>query len=153
VDVRKYGRERTRERGNVDAWMRGRILIMNNRELYKRAQEASERAYAPYSGYKVGAAVLTAEGTVYEGANIENASYGATICAERSALAKAIYDGHRKIEAIAVAASGEAPAWPCGICRQVLFEFGDDIRVITGPDTDHLSNYTIAELLPHGFRL
>jgi cytidine deaminase len=126
---------------------------MTDRELYIQALEARERAYAPYSGYRVGAALLTAGGEVYAGANIENASYGATICAERSALAKAIYDGHRQFEAIAVAASGEAPVWPCGICRQVLFEFGDDIRVITGPDADHLSSYRIAELLPHGFRL
>jgi cytidine deaminase len=126
---------------------------MTDRELYLQAQEACGHAYAPYSGYRVGAALLTADGVVYAGANIENASYGATICAERNALAKAVFDGHRAFDAIAVAASGAAPAWPCGICRQVLFEFGDDIRVITGPDADHLSCYRIAELLPHGFRL
>ncbi|MDR0817727.1 MAG: cytidine deaminase [Clostridiales Family XIII bacterium] len=127
---------------------------MNNQsELYLRAREAMAHAYAPYSGYRVGAALLAADGTVYTGANIENSSYGVTVCAERNALAKAIYDGHREFTAIAIAASGESPAWPCGICRQALFEFGDDIRVITGPDTDHLKSLTISELLPQGFRL
>jgi cytidine deaminase len=126
---------------------------MDNKELFARAAEAVKRAYAPYSGFHVGAAVLTKTGEVYEGANMENASYGASICAERVALTKALYDGHRAFEAIAVAADAAEPAWPCGICRQFIYEFGDDIRILVGTDADHLTEYTIQELLPHGFRL
>ena len=123
------------------------------KELYMKAKEAMGRAYAPYSGYQVGAAVLCKSGEIYCGANVENASYGATVCAERVAVTKAIYDGHRNFEAIAVCASGADPAWPCGICRQFIFEFGDDIIVFTGPDEDHLESVSISELLPKGFRL
>ena len=123
------------------------------KELYMSAKEAMRHAYAPYSGYQVGAAVLCKSGEVYCGANIENASYGATLCAERVALAKALYYGHRDFEAIAICASGEAPAWPCGICRQFIFEFGSDIVVTTGPDKEHLESFPIDELLPKGFRL
>jgi cytidine deaminase len=130
---------------------------MNDKELYRLAVAAADGAYAPYSGFRVGAAVLTASGDVYRAANIENASYGATLCAERVALARAIYDGHRDFVALAVAArkdSGQAvAAWPCGICRQFLFEFGSETRVVTGADEDHLESLTIAELLPNGFRL
>lgn len=128
---------------------------MNNRQLFNRAASAVQKAYAPYSNYYVGAAVLTKSGEVYEGANVENASYGGTICAERVAITKAIYDGHRAFEAIAVAVPPETkePAWPCGICRQFIFEFGDDIRIIAGKNADDLEECTIQELLPHGFRL
>ena len=122
-------------------------------KLYLKAKEAMANAYAPYSDFKVGAAVLTAAGDIFTGANVESASYGATLCAERAAISAAIAAGVREFSAIAVAASGTEPAYPCGICRQVIFEFGPDIRVIVGADPDHLEAYTIAELLPHGFRL
>ena len=120
-------------------------------ELYRKALFAAEHAYAPYSKYHVGAAILTTDGDIYEGANIENASYGATICAERVAAVKAIYDG-KSISAVAVAikGSGEVP-YPCGICRQFLSEFGTDIRVITGEDEDHLESYALSELLLNAF--
>ena len=122
-------------------------------ELYRKALLAAEHAYAPYSNYHVGAAVLTADGAVYEGANIENASYGATICAERVAATKAIYDG-KSIAAVAVAIKGSGEiSFPCGICRQFLSEFGLDIRVITGSDEDHLETYTLKELLPKAFTI
>jgi cytidine deaminase len=120
---------------------------MTDRELFALAKAAAERAYAPYSGFRVGAAALTATGEVYLGANIENAAYGVTICAERVALAKAVYDGHRAFEALAVT------AWPCGECRQFLSEFGAGTRVISGADEDSLESHAIAELLPRGFRL
>jgi cytidine deaminase len=120
---------------------------MNDKELYQKAVSAAENAYAPYSGFRVGAAVLTSDGEVFLGANVENASYGATICAERVAISSAVAAGKRDFEAIAVTAP------PCGICRQVLFEFGDGIRVITGPDADHLETEIISELLPKGFHL
>ena len=125
--------------------------MITDLELYKRASLAAEHAYAPYSNYHVGAAVLTTDGEIYEGANIENASYGATICAERVAATKAVYDG-KSIAAIAVAISGlgEVP-YPCGICRQFLSEFGIDMRVITGMDEDHLESYALSELLPKAF--
>jgi cytidine deaminase len=129
---------------------------MTDKELFAQAREALERAYAPYSGFRVGAAVLTASGAVYCGANIENAAYGATICAERVALSQAVMDGHREFAALAVAGKrgGDmALAWPCGICRQFLFEFGADTRIITGTSEERLETATIGELLPKGFRL
>jgi cytidine deaminase len=134
------------------------MFMITDLELYRRALAAAGHAYAPYSRYHVGAAALTADGRVFEGANIENASYGATICAERVAAAKAVFDGYDHqdlIIAIAIAAyaeNGEAETpYPCGICRQFLSEFGSDIRVITGKDEDHLETYALSELLPKAF--
>ncbi|MDR3363380.1 MAG: cytidine deaminase [Clostridiales Family XIII bacterium] len=127
---------------------------MTDVELYQLAEEAAGGAYAPYSGYLVGAALLTASGKVYTGANVENASYGAAICAERAAALKAVADGERAFLSMAVAAPGtNAPAWPCGICRQFLFEFGEGLRIVAGAGAGSLSVRTLAELLPHGFRL
>ena len=122
--------------------------------MYELAEQAVEGAYAPYSGYRVGAALLTVDGKIYTGANVENSSYGATICAERTAAVKAVTDGQREFAAIAVAAPGTgAPAWPCGICRQFLFEFGGKLRVICGADADRLEIAALDELLANGFRL
>ncbi len=129
---------------------------MTKKELYDKALKATENSYAPYSHFHVGAAVLTEDGSVYTGCNIENASYPAGICAERTAMAKAISDGHRKFRAVVVAArneDGEQSASPCGVCRQFLFEFGDDIEISFGTDRDHLTTERIADLLPYGFRL
>lgn len=125
---------------------------MEDRELYRQAKAVLNRAYAPYSGFRVGAALLTKEGRVFTGVNVENSSYGATICAERVAVGKAISDGFREFEAIAVASS-EGKAWPCGICRQFLYEFNTNLRVITGIDAEHLEYCTLKELLACGFRL
>ena len=124
---------------------------MNHEELMARAQAARSHSYCPYSGYAVGAALLCADGTVYEGCNVENSSYGATICAERTALVKAVSEGSRDFIAIAVV-SQDGEAWPCGICRQVLYEFSPEMLVITGND-EHLDVVKLNELLPHGFRL
>lgn len=124
----------------------------DDRSLYRLARAAFARAYAPYSNFLVGAALLTEEGQVYTGCNVENAAYGASICAERTAVSKAISEGHRRFLAIAIASS-RGDAWPCGTCRQVLFEFSDDLRVITGKDEDHLESCTVKDLLPKGFRL
>ena len=131
---------------------------MTDKELYELAKEASQKAYAPYSGFRVGAAACTASLKIYMGANIENAAFGAGVCAERVALSKALFDGEREFLALAVygerAGTGEAVAsWPCGICRQFLSEFGLETRVITGPDADHLETATLGELLPHAFSL
>ncbi len=126
---------------------------MTNKELYEKALAAIPMAYAPFSKFQVGAALLTKEGKVYTGVNVENSSYGGTICAERTAFVKAISEGERDFEAIAVVANG-GEAWPCGICRQFMQEFcQDDFRIITGKDGDSLQSYTLKEMLPEGFRL
>ncbi len=122
------------------------------KQLYEMAAEASENAYAPFSDFHVGAALITSSGRVYTGVNIENSSFGATICAERTAFVKAISEGERDFDAIAVYAKG-AESIPCGICRQFMFEFAPDIAVITGVDEDHLNIRTLGELLPIGFKL
>lgn len=129
---------------------------MTNEMLCYEAIKASENAYAPYSGCQVGAALFTKDYTVYRGCNIENASYSATICAERTAFCKAVSDGHREFRQIAVACqkngviSGGFP--PCGICRQVMAEFCDEdfeILVVTSERT--YRKHTLSELLPYSF--
>ncbi len=129
----------TRE-GNAD--VRDEVLL----ELAKKAME---RSYSPYSHYAVGAALLCADGRVFQGCNIENASFGLTNCAERTAMFKAISEGADEFTAIAIAASGSAP-WPCGACRQVLNEFAPGIRVLVTWD-GNVDEMTLDELLPHGF--
>ena len=121
--------------------------------LYAEALKARENAYAPFSGFQVGAALLTEDGQVYTGVNIENSSYGATICAERTAFVKAISEGHRKFKALAVTAGDEQEALPCGICRQFMYEFSPELEIITGTDEEHLNIRTLEEMLPLGFRL
>ena len=125
---------------------------MNDRELYLKAKKASEKAYAPYSGFKVGAALLAADGAVFTGVNVENSSYGAAICAERTAFVKAVSEGRRDFLKIAVASSGGS-AWPCGICRQFMYEFNENLLVITGDDEEHLEKHPLNELLLKGFKL
>ena len=126
---------------------------MTDRELYEKAEAARENAYAPFSGFRVGAALLTTEGRVYTGVNVENSSYGATICAERTAFVKAISEGERSFEAIAISA-GDVPSLPCGICRQFMYEFAPQIRIITGPlQSEGLQVRTLQQLLPEGFVL
>lgn len=121
--------------------------------LYEKALDVRENAYAPFSGFKVGAALLTEDGSIYTGVNIENSSFGATICAERTAFVKAISEGHRKFRAIAVTAGSEQESLPCGICRQFMYEFAPQIEIITGTDIDKLNMRTLEELMPLGFRL
>ncbi len=124
--------------------------MISDEELVKRATEAMEKAYAPYSNYKVGACLLSEDGRTFTGCNVENASYGATICAERTAVVKAVSEGARRFTAIAVVGSGSA-AWPCGMCRQVLNEFSDDMRVIAGHAGHGYEAVKLTELLPHSF--
>ena len=131
---------------------------MTPEKLIEQAKQAMERAYAPYSGYKVGAALLCADGTVYGGCNIENAAYGPTNCAERTALFKAVYDGHRDFIAMAVCGGKDgviAGAFPpCGVCRQVLGEFcGDDFTVYVAGAEGSYETFTLGQLLPHRFSL
>lgn len=120
--------------------------------LFRSARDVLKNAYVPFSHFQVGAALLTEEGEVFTGVNVENSSYGGTICAERTACVKALSEGYRNFKAIAIASSG-GTAFPCGICRQFLYEFAPDLIVILGGDEDHLMQYTLRELLPEGFRL
>ena len=118
-------------------------------ELVQKAIEARGNAYAPYSHYPVGAALLTASGEIYTGCNVENAAFTPTICAERTAVVKAVSEGKRDFVAIAVAT--ENGGAPCGVCRQVLREFGEDIEVlITDAEGDYRTT-TVGELLPDSF--
>ena len=129
-------------------------MIIDWPALRAAATAAAERAYAPYSGLRVGAAGLAADGQVVTGCNVENASYGLTICAERAAVVAAVAAGHRRFEAVAVAADGPKPASACGACRQVLREFpnGPALRVLlAGESGDALMVTTLEELLPGGF--
>ena len=121
-------------------------------ELKQRAREAAQHAYAPYSGFCVGAAVLAANGEIHAGANVENASLGLTLCAERNAVFQAVSRGVRRIEAIVVYTPTQAATTPCGACRQVLHEFGPDARVICcSDDAAAERSYALAELLPGAF--
>ena len=129
---------------------------MTPEQLVTLAKEAMTHAYAPYSGFFVGAALLCADGTVYQGCNIENAAYGPTNCAERTAFFKAVYDGHRDFKAIAICGgkggniTGAFP--PCGVCRQVMREFCDDDFTIYLVTPTGYEARTLSQLLPDSFR-
>jgi len=123
---------------------------MDYKQLVEKAFEAMEFAYAPYSEFKVGAALLTKSGKVYTGCNVEIASFGATNCAERTAIFKAISEGEKEYEAIAVVSSTLDTTYPCGICRQVIVEFAPGIDIIMGRK-DGYTVLTMDDLLPHSF--
>jgi cytidine deaminase len=122
---------------------------MDEQQLIALAAEARLKAYAPYSGFPVGAALLCRSGRVYTGCNVENASFSLTVCAERVALFKAVSEGERQFEAIAIVTS--AGATPCGACRQVLAEFGPDMRVLIATPEGLVSASSVTELLPGAF--
>lgn len=125
---------------------------MEYRELISRAFEAKKRAYVPYSKFEVGAAILTEDDKVFVGCNIENASYGATNCAERTAIFKAVSEGYRTIKAIAIVGDSADYTYPCGICRQVILEFADkDIKIILAKSEDEYIVRTMDEILPGPF--
>lgn len=126
---------------------------MTDRELIEISKKAQEFAYAPHSKFKVGAALLCRDGSVYTGCNIENATYGATNCAERTAVFKAVSEGKRDFTAIAITSSGKGLTFPCGICRQVLSEFAPEIKVILEDEKGELHTFMLPELLPHSFTL
>ena len=126
---------------------------MDYKNLVKTALDYRERAYAPYSNFKVGAAALFESGNVYGGCNIENASFGATNCAERTAIFTGVASGETKIKVIAIAGSTEEYTYPCGICRQVLCEFADgDAAVILVKNEDDYIVKTMEEVMPGAFR-
>ena len=126
---------------------------MTDNELVAKAKEALEYSYSPYSHFAVGAALLSADGQVFTGCNIENASFGGTNCAERTAIFKGVHEGNREIQAIAVVGDIKAYTYPCGICRQVMSEFfNSDTRIII-EEGSGLKIYTMSEILPDSFSL
>lgn len=129
---------------------------MNNKELVKAAFDAMQKAYAPYSSYKVGAALLSVDGKLYTGCNVENAAYGPTNCAERTAFFKAISEGEREFLKIAVVGGKDGNVtdlfMPCGVCRQVMAEFCDnDFEIIVARSEDDFISFTLSSILPYGF--
>lgn len=125
---------------------------MDDKKLLKIAMDVKKNSYSPYSKFPVGAALLTDNKKVYTGVNIENASFGATNCAERTAIFKAVSEGELKIKAIAVCGDSDNITFPCGICRQVILEFGDkNTKIICGNKNGDFKVFTLNELLPYAF--
>ncbi len=138
----------------VDERAGGPVLPRDERTmtlLRERAFAAMERAYAPYSNFKVGAAILSSDGSVIEGCNVENASYPAGICAERGAVAAAVARGNRSFEAVLIATEAEEPTPPCGICRQMLVEFSPHMLVVSVTRDGREAQWPLDELLPKAF--
>src|SRR5579872_2981819 len=125
---------------------------MNSKQLLEQAHHAKEKAFAPYSKFKVGAALLGKSGKVYLGCNVENASYGATICAERVAVVKAISEGEKEFSSIAIVSSSGDFTYPCGMCRQVMSEFGLNLNMIFSNGSE-IKEGTVGEFLPNSFYL
>lgn len=124
---------------------------MTEQALVDLAFTMLERSYVPYSHFPVGAALLCADGTVFTGCNVENAAYGSTICAERTALVKAVSEGRREFTALAVVGNGGDYCWPCGACRQMLYEFAPELTLLVGRGDGKYCKTALKELLPHGF--
>ena len=124
---------------------------MDDMTLLRMAHDAMKNAYVPYSNFPVGAALLCADGSVYTGGNVEGASYGNAICAERTALCKAVSEGKRRFDTLAVTANTEDFCTPCGICRQMLYEFSPDLRVLCGSRDGSHTVHSLKELLPCAF--
>lgn len=128
-------------------------MSISEDELINQARRAMKNAYAPYSKFRVGAALLTDDGQIYTGCNVENSSYGAANCAERTAVFTAVCHGARKFQKIAIIADSTEPVKPCGICRQVLFEFSPKMEIITIGASGTIERVRLDALLPHGFRI
>ena len=124
---------------------------MTDQALVDLAFTMLERAYVPYSHFPVGAALLCADGAVFTGCNVENAAYGSCICAERTALVKAVSEGRRSFVTLAVAGRGEDYCWPCGSCRQMLYEFAPELTVLVARGNGDFVRTSLRDLLPHGF--
>ncbi|MBT3168560.1 MAG: cytidine deaminase [Candidatus Cloacimonetes bacterium] len=125
---------------------------MFNKELFEIAKNVSKKAYAPYSNYKVGAAIRTKNGKIFSGCNVENSSYGLTNCAERTAIFKAVSEGEKEFEEILIYSNSGKMPFPCGACRQVISEFGDEIK-ITISSNEKIVESSIKKLLPSKFEL
>lgn len=127
--------------------------FMKNEELILKAEKAMENAYVPYSHFKVGAALLMSDGSVFTGCNIENSSYGATICAERTAMAKAVSEGRKDMVKIAIVSSSADKTYPCGICRQVMAEFMPKGSIVLKDKEGKITEETVESILPKAFSL
>ena len=129
-------------------------MNVDRKALLRAAMEARKFSYAPFSHFHVGAALLSTDGKIFTGCNIENSAYSPTLCAERCAVAKAVSEGARNFIAIAVVGPEESETTPCGVCRQVLYEFCDEnLIVLCGGTDEHYMETTLGALLPNGFRL
>lgn len=124
---------------------------MTKEELCRAAQAMLERSYAPYSHFRVGAALECRDGTVFTGCNVENAAYSPSLCAERVAVGKAVSEGHRDFVRIAIAADTDRFTSPCGVCRQVLWEFAPDLEVLLTNRRGEIQELTLRQLLPYSF--
>ena len=124
---------------------------MNDQELVELAFTMLDRSYAPYSHFPVGAALEGDDGTIYTGCNVENAAYGSCICAERTALVKAVSEGCRSFRRLAVVGNSADYCWPCGACRQMLYEFAPDLEILAANKDHQFVKYTLRQLLPCGF--
>jgi cytidine deaminase len=124
---------------------------MTEKELIEKAKRARLKAYAPYSNFKVGAALLTKSGKVYTGANVENSAFGLTVCAERAAVFRAVTRGDKDFVKIVVVTDKNPPVTPCGACRQVLSEFAKDLKIVCANLKGKVERYTLKELLPEAF--
>ena len=125
---------------------------MTDQELVERAFEMLRYSYVPYSGFPVGAALECADGTVFTGCNVENSAYGSCICAERTALVKAVSEGYRDdLVRLAVVGNSKDYCWPCGACRQMLYEFAPDLTVLVARSDHSFVKLSLSQLLPHGF--
>ena len=127
------------------------VITMNDRELLGLASEASKNAYAPYSNFHVGAALECEDGAVFTGCNVENAAYGDCICAERTAIVKAVSEGHRNFRRIAIYAEGKSYCMPCGSCRQVMAEFSPEMEVLCAKAGGSYVSYPLSRLMPYTF--
>ena len=125
--------------------------MMTDQELVELAFTMLERSYVPYSHFPVGAALECADGTVFTGCNVENAAFGSTICAERTALVKAISEGCRSFTRLAVVGNSADYCWPCGACRQMLYEFAPELTLLVARKDHSFVKLTLGELMPHGF--
>jgi cytidine deaminase len=126
---------------------------VENKKLIQEAKKARGNAYAPYSKFKVGAALLTKKDKVYTGANVENSSYGLSMCAERVALFGAVSSGEKEFSKLAIVADTKEPVTPCGACRQILLEFCDDLEIISATIKGKIKRYTLKELYPFPFKV
>ena len=126
--------------------------MMTDQELVELAFTMLERSYVPYSHFPVGAALECADGTIFTGCNVENAAFGSTICAERTALVKAVSEGPRAHSTrLAVVGNSTEPCWPCGACRQMLYEFAPELTLLVARKDHSFVKLTLGELMPHGF--
>ena len=127
------------------------LTLEEKQELIRMALAARKKAYAPYSNFMVGAALRAKDGRIYTGCNVENSAFGSTICAERTALVKAVSEGCRKFTRLAVVGNSTDYCWPCGACRQMLYEFAPRLRVLAARGDGAFETATLDQLMPHGF--